>query len=415
VRYVLVSDTEYRGGAGIAAGRLASALAARGHDLYWVAARAGGRAGGWTFVPFRLEGSLRAVDVAARRGPAGLRRRLHPTLVERPLRRLLESLDPDVVNLHNVHGAGWQPGVLDAVPARTAALWTLHDMWPFTGRCTYAFECRRFLEGCTAACPTPGEYPALDPKAIAAAWQSRAAVLRRRPDAVAVCPSRWLTREAQAGLWKNHRVVHIPNGVPTDSCVPVPRATARRTIGMNDGERVVAVMAERLAEPRKGWTYLEDALRRLPEPRLHVLLIGEGGQRVCVPAPHKGIAAGTVDDPVRQRLLLSAAECLVHPAPVDNLPNVVLEAMACGIPTVAFPVGGLPDMVRPGVTGWLARDVSAEALAAVLAQALAHLGAAGMESSCRQVAASEYGTDLQAQRYEALVASLDSSPPSAAR
>ena len=404
MRFALVSDAGLRGGAGIAAGRLASALVRRGHDVHWVTARRDDRAHEWHSVLFRRDGWLSVLNALAERAPVGLRRRLHAPLVERPLRQILNAIAPDVVSLHNVHGAGWQPAVLNAAPSGVPVLWTLHDMWSMTGRCACAYDCRQFLQGCTSACPTSGEYPALEPNLIAASWAARGNVLRRHPDIMAIAPSRWLAHEAKAGLWRQHQVAHIPNGVPVDVYFPVPRDAARQALGLDTSERVVAVMAENLSERRKGWTYLQGALERLREPRLRVLLIGSGGAKGHVPSPHAGTAVGPVESVAVQRLLLSAAECLVHPAPVHNLPNVVLEALACGRPTVAFPVGGLPDMVRPGSTGWLAVDVTPVALAAALAEALSRLPDAGIEDACRQLATTEFGMELQARRYEQLIA-----------
>lgn len=406
MRYVLLSDVDHGGGAAIAAARLASALVARGHDVHWVTARGDGHAHEWHSVPFRPAGLLRVVHGIARRGSTTLRHRLQALLVDRPLRRMLEALAPDVVNIHNVHGAGWQPSVLDAVPAGALAIWTLHDMWSMTGRCAYAYDCRQFLDGCSSTCPTPEEYPALDPRRIAASWALRAERLARLPKAVAISPSRWLAREAKAGLWRHHKVAHIPNGVPADVYFPMSKAAARQALGLGAHERVVAVMAEKLEERRKGWTYFRDALAQVREP-LHVLLIGAGGAQIRIPAPHVGMAVGRVEDPAALRALLNAAECLVHPAPVDNLPNGVLEALACGLPTVAFAVGGLPDMVRPGVSGWLSRDLTATGLAAALAGALASLQETDMVRHCRELATSEYGLDLQARRYEQLASGSD--------
>lgn len=403
MRYVLVSDVENRGGAGIAAARLAAALVARGHDVHWVAARPDGHVHAWRSVPFQLHGPRRLFNRLAMHGPDALRWQLHGSLVTRPLRRVLDALAPDVVNLHNVHGARWQAGVLDAIPGNARALWTLHDMWTFTGRCAYAYDCRRFLDGCTAACPTPGEYPALDPRRIAAAWDARREALGRRPDIIAVAPSRWLTREAQAGLWAGHAVVHIPNGVPADRYVPVPRDDARDALGLDRRDRVIVVMAEKLGERRKGWGLLQGALERVQAPALSVLLVGDGAEAITLPPPHRAVALGRVDAIDRQRLVLSAADLLVHPAPVDNLPNVVLEAMACGVPTVAFNVGGLPDMVRPGVSGWLADAVTPGALARTLVHALEAVTVSGLANTCRELALTAYAPGLQASRYESLV------------
>jgi len=424
MRIVLLSDVENRGGAGIAAGRLAAGLVARGHDVHWVAARPDGGRHTWCSVPFRLSRLARVVDGICQRSGTPLASRLRGSIIRRSLRVALEELAPDVVNVHNVHGARWSADILDAVPAGALPVWTLHDMWTLTGRCAYAFDCRQYLAACTATCPTPTEYPALAPARIAAAHEERRQVLQRRPDAIAVAPSRWLAREAIGGLWHRHRVVHIPNGVPPDEYFPVPQVAARDSLRLGRTNRVVVVVAERPGERRKGWPLLHAALARFNEPALHLLLVGDGVIDGTVPAPHSATVLGRVGGAETLRLVMSAADVLVHPAPVDNLPNVVLEAMACGVPTVAFPVGGLPDMVRPGVSGWLAQSLSAEGLAAALVEAFSMTSGTNTATNpgtnpgrnpgrnpltdlgvtCRDLVMREYTPDLQARRYEALVA-----------
>lgn len=407
MRYVVVSDHELYGGASIATARLVTGLVARGHEVIWVASEPDGGIHAWRTVVPVTRTTTRVVKGLLARSPDTVRQplqaRLHAQLVGRPLRRVLAALAPDVVNFHNVHEAGWQLAVLDAVPRGTRTLWTMHDMWSMTGRCAYAYDCRRFLTGCDATCPTPDEHPALRPRFIAPAWTERVAVLGRHPDVVAVAPSTWLAREAKAGMWGAHDVACIPNGVPTDDYVPVARDVARQALGIGCDERVIAVVADNITDRRKGWAILAGALDELRDTPVRALLVGDNGARAPVPAPHVAQAFGWVGDPQLQSLVLSAANCLVHPAPVDNLPNVVMEALACGVPVVAFPIGGLPDMVRPGVTGWLADEVSPSALADTLACALRDPAAAPMAAACREAALTDYAIDRQARRYEALL------------
>ncbi len=149
--------------------------------------------------------------------------------------------------------------------------------------------------------------------------------------------------------------------------------------------------------------YLIEALRLLPVRPLTLLTMGEG----AMPSDRDGVTVhplGYVYEEERKALAYSAADLFVHPAPVDNLPNVVLEALACGTPTVGFAIGGMPDMVRPGVTGWLSETVSAAGLATTLALALDAIAVPGqtLRAKCRSVAETEYSQAHQAERYTAL-------------
>jgi glycosyltransferase involved in cell wall biosynthesis len=144
---------------------------------------------------------------------------------------------------------------------------------------------------------------------------------------------------------------------------------------------------------------LLDAIARVRTRPLTLLLLGEGPLAIRDPeiTVH---ALGYVDHDRTKVLAYNAADVSVHPAPVDNLPNTVLEALACGTPVIGLPIGGVPEMVRPGKTGWLADAATAEALAAALAQALDDVvSGIDMRQSCRQVADDEYSQDLQASRY----------------
>jgi glycosyltransferase involved in cell wall biosynthesis len=114
-----------------------------------------------------------------------------------------------------------------------------------------------------------------------------------------------------------------------------------------------------------------------------------------------------VQDEHRKALAYNAADILVHPAPVDNLPIVVMESIACGTPVVAFPIGGLPDLVRPGQTGWIADVVSAQALASGIQKAVNDLDrGTDLRPTCRRIAETEFDIDLQARRYLRLYRSL---------
>ena len=98
----------------------------------------------------------------------------------------------------------------------------------------------------------------------------------------------------------------------------------------------------------------------------------------------------------------SAADLFVSPSLQDNLPNTVLESLACGTPVVGSHTGGIPDMVRPGETGWLFETGNVEALRATLQEALATRDLTGLRTRCREVAEREYSLELQAERYKKL-------------
>jgi glycosyltransferase involved in cell wall biosynthesis len=282
-------------------------------------------------------------------------------------------------------------------------------MWTFTGRCAYAYDCRKFTIGCDGTCPTWAEAPRLEPDFIRPAWERRRQLFRDCPNLVAVAPSRWMARQAAAGIWANRRVVTIANGVPTDVYRPVDRQESRRALGLSARGPVVLVAAQDLTERRKGATLFPYLWRHVTQP-LSLLTMGEGtlpGQ-----AAH---ALGFVADERRKVLAYNAADVLLHPAPVDNLPNVILEAMACGTPAVGMPVGGVPELIVPGKTGWLAKEATSAALGQALDQALGDIQAkVNLRTACRVRAERDFSSKRQAERHEILYRETTGGPASLA-
>jgi glycosyltransferase involved in cell wall biosynthesis len=126
---------------------------------------------------------------------------------------------------------------------------------------------------------------------------------------------------------------------------------------------------------------------------------------VSSPLPH--VHAGYVESDLLLSVLYSVADAFVIPSRQDNLPNTVLESMACGTPVVGFEVGGIPDMVRPGQTGWLAEAENVRALRQSIEQALADdEKRERMGKQCRAVVEEEYTLETQAAAYKSIYEEL---------
>jgi glycosyltransferase involved in cell wall biosynthesis len=406
VNIVMLSDHESQGGAAQSACRLAEALCCY-HQVTRVVLIPDGKPHPWRTEVLGPESRWATwLNHAPRKLWPGRFPWPHtPRHVGMRLRRLLMQLRPDVINLHNLHGGtawGWS-AQLAAVCAEVApVVWTLHDMWSFTGRCAYSYDCERFRTGCNASCPTPDEPPALSPDCIATAWDERRRLFDSHPGLTAVTPSRWLADEARRGLWGRHRVEVIPYGVPTDVFRPMPRAEARRRLQVPVNAPVLLVAAHDLTERRKGAGLLADLWKRIRVRPMTVLTMGHG----TVNIDEHGISVyplGWLAGDAAKAVAYNAADALLHAAPVDNFPNVLLEAIACGTPAIGLPVGGVPELIRPGTSGWLASRPTAEALAVAAEQALAAI-ADGLElrGSCRALARNEYALPLQGSRYDGL-------------
>ena len=166
-------------------------------------------------------------------------------------------------------------------------------------------------------------------------------------------------------------------------------------------------VAEDIANRRKGFDHLLEALRRCARdiPSLLLLSLGQNKPRVEVPIPC--VHVGSINNDRFLSMVYSAADLFAICSMQDNLPNTVLEAMACGIASVGTAAGGIPDMVRDGVNGFTVAATDAGALADAITGLLNNRDRCGeMGANARRIALQEYSLELQARRYAELYASV---------
>lgn len=405
------------GGAARSAFRIHQGLARLGHDssMFVLGAESKGAAVKVFVPPAGLKSRIqrrirrRRIDSAFARYQASRPPGLEPFHDCRSAHgaEILKQLpDCDVVHLHWIAGfvdfAAFFSGVAPSVPI----VWTLHDMNPFTGGCHYDLGCGRFVEKC-GTCPQLGSR---DPGDLSRRiWETkRAAFARIAPSRLhIVTPSQWLAREVErSSLWQRFPLSVIPYGLDLEIFAPRNRAHAREILGLPVEAKVILFLADGLGNRRKGFALLVKALSGLKAADdLMLLSVGNGvaDSTVNVPWVHLGSLS-------QDRILsavYSAADLFVIPSLQDNLPNTVLESMACGTPVVGFAVGGIPDMVRPGVSGALIEPENVAGLRAGIQDLLRdpdQLGRMGV--NCRRIVEEEYSLELQARRYEALYTKL---------
>lgn len=401
---LLLSDYESQsGGAAISASRLAEAFIDNGQQTTRLVSYPDGKKHRWETIS--LSPSFLAW-MGLRKLPRSFAKPFANREAVRKLALLLKILKPDVINIHNVHGAlsnGWSAELLLICQEFAPVIWTLHDMWSFTGRCAFSFECEKYLTGCDETCPTPHEYPCLPSREISKAWQDRVNFFQKSSRLAAVTPSAWLAAKAREGLWQGLRVERIPNSLPLDVYAPVEKTVARQALGLDVRSPVLLMAGVNLAERRKGIGIAIEAITKTRQRPLTLLTLGSDPPPINLPdvwVQHLGF----IDHERTKALVFNAADLFIHPALADNLPNTVIESIACGTPVIAFGVGGLPELVHPGKTGWLAPGSDAESFAQAIDIALKEIvSGAGLRDTCRQVAKDEFSSELQGRRYLELI------------
>ena len=305
----------------------------------------------------------------------------------------------DLIHLHWVADFLDYEAFFSWLPNRMPLVFTLHDMANFTGGCCYDMGCGRFAQEC-GACPQLGSGDESD--LTRQIWRRKQEYYEslNSDRVMVVTPSRWLEAEvSRSSLLSRFPRSVIPYGLDLEVFQPRDRRVAREVLGIPAETRVLLFIAAGIHEPRKGFTLLSRALDGIEShSKILLLCVGPGA-----PADFPRCPCTHIDGVTNDRFLsfiYSAADVLVAPALADNLPNTILESIACGTPVVAFAAGGVQDAVRPGVTGLLATPGDAVELRHALLDLLDNdVKREELSRKCRQVAVAEYDLGVQAHRY----------------
>jgi glycosyltransferase involved in cell wall biosynthesis len=310
----------------------------------------------------------------------------------------------DIINLHWVTRLQSPTTLNRLLQLGPPVVWTLHDMWAFTGGCHYSSGCDGFERDCQP-CPQLRA----DPHGLAAAvLGDKLAVLDPRPTVVA--PSRWLAAAARRSrLFRDTRIEVIPYSLETETFAPAPKAEARHHLGLGADTMTLLAGADNGNERRKGFHVLVEALRicaadphfRERERRGTIALLWFGTPPDGLDLlPLPALALGRITADERLRLIYSAADLYLLPSLEDNLPNTMLEAMSCGTPVLAFDVGGVPDVLEDHVTGRVVPAGDAPKLAQAILDGLRDDNARRkMSEACRRAMEVSHAMDVQARRY----------------
>ncbi len=323
----------------------------------------------------------------------------------------IHSIHPDIVNLHWINNGYIQ--IESLAKFKQPVVWTLHDMWAFTGGCHYNQDCDRYTDTC-GKCPQLHSHRHQDLSHWI--WNRKAKAWGHK-ELTIVTPSQWLANCAKkSSLLKDRRIEYIPYGIDTSLYRPIERRLAREILQLpQDKYLVLSGALGGTSDKRKGFHLLQPALQELSQSgwrdRLELVVFGSS---VPENPPDFGLTThylGALHDDSSLALLYSAADVFVAPSVQDNLPNTVMEAIACGTPCVAFDIGGMPDMIEHQGNGYLAQAFKVEDLAKGIAWTLENPERhQNLSQRAREKTEQEFPLEKQAQRYTSLFQSLLEEP-----
>ena len=267
----------------------------------------------------------------------------------------------DIIQVYNIHGGFFEVRQLKRLARNSIVVWRLSDMWAFTGHCAYSYNCEKWKNGCKK-CEDLQSYPEVGRDHCNFLWKHKKKVYDEIQNLHIVTPSKWLFNcVEESPLLQGKKIKYIPNGVDCSVFRPTEKQEAKKCLGLDDTKLTLLFLAANINEERKGLRYLLDALNKLGTIRQKINIVCVGK---CDGINDKDmIQLGVVNDEKKMALIYSAADIYVLPTLADNLPNTIIECMACKTAVIAFNIGGVPDVVRHMDTGYLVEKEDINGLA----------------------------------------------------
>lgn len=275
--------------------------------------------------------------------------------------KLREFQEADVIHLHWINqGMLSLNGICKILRSGKPVVWTMHDIWPATGICHLTLGCHYFVNRCANCKYLPGGGGSND--LASRIWQKKQQMQADENIYYVAC-SRWLESEAKASaLLKGQKITSIPNPIDTHIYKKGNKEEARQRLGLPLDKKLILFASQRVTNENKGMSYLVEACKSLGG-QYEVMILGGHAEEVVEQLPMKAYPLGYVNDEQRIVDVYNAADVFVLPSLSENLPNTIMEAMACGVPCVAFKVGGIPEEIDHLKNGYVAAYRDAEDLA----------------------------------------------------
>jgi glycosyltransferase involved in cell wall biosynthesis len=282
-------------------------------------------------------------------------------------------------------------------------IWTLHDMWAFTGGCHYSGNCSFYKKKC-GFCHFLKNADEFD--LSSRVFQKKRKLLENADMTIVTC-SKWLADKAkESSLLTKFEIVNIPNPIDTEIFAPKNKLEARKALNLPADKKLILFGAANVLDKRKGIGYLVDAVELLIEKnpehanKTELVLFGKSNQDISGLFELKINQLNHISSTIDLVNVYNACDLFVLPSLEDNLPNTVMEAMACGVPVVAFHTGGLPEMVEHQKTGYLAEFKNETDFANGINWVLVHANSEFLAENCRNKTLTEYSESVVSAKYQ---------------
>lgn len=304
--------------------------------------------------------------------------------------------DADIIHLHWINqGFLSLNNIKKLVELNKPIVWTMHDMWPCTGICHHARDCKRYQEKC-------GSCIFLDSKGndLSTKIYNQKLSLYKLANITFVGCSQWLTNRAkQSRLLENKLVCSIPNPIDVSLFRQKGQKEVRNLLGLPLNKKLLLFGALNVTDRRKGIEYLITSLELLDRQDVELVVLGQVKENIRNMFSLPIHSIGYLSDELKIVDLYNAVDMFVTPSLEENLPNMIMESMACGTPCVGFRVGGIPEMIDHQVNGYVANYKDSKDLANGIQWVLEHKEPQILSDACIKKVKEYYCEEMVAKQY----------------
>lgn len=317
---------------------------------------------------------------------------------------LPEFKQADIVHLHWINqGMLSMKDLRKILSSGKPVVWTMHDMWPCTGICHHARECDKYHQECNHC---PYLYKGGGKKDLSnQVFKTKKELYQIAPITFITC-SQWLKERAgQSALLTRHPVMNIPNPINTNLFRPRNKQDARQKLSLPAKKKLILFGSAKITDKRKGIDYFIESCKILAEkhPELirewGIVVYGKESEQLKPLVPFKVYPLNYISSEKELVDVYNAVDLFVTPSLEENLPNTIMEAMACGIPCVGFQIGGIPEMIDHLHNGYVADYKSAKDFANGIHWTLSESEYQSLSEEAFRKVVTSYSENIVAKRY----------------
>jgi len=268
----------------------------------------------------------------------------------------INKINPDIVHLHWICDNFLS--IENLAEINSPIVWSLHDMWAFTGGCHYVagndIMCDGYARNC-GNCDLLGSKKSKD--LSFRVLKRKIKIFNKIKSMNIIGLSKWLQDCAKnSSVFWDKEVINLPNLIDSAVFCPYDMPLSRKLFGLPETKKLVLFGAvSATSVPYKGFTELVEALKKINSENVEFVVFGSSEPENAPCLPCKVHYLGCLYDDVTLVALYNACNVMVVPSKRENLSNTIMESLSCGTPVVCFDIGGNSDLIDHKINGYLAK------------------------------------------------------------